>query len=142
MNSACALHTAQSAKDGRMSACFFSCLQAAAASVAHHVGSADDIKQLQHLLIDSDACVLVVDPPRKGLDQQLLQLLIANNRSGNFNQSSADHITRLIYLSCGFKALMRDTDALLASGWRLSSCQAFFFFPGTDSIETLAVFDR
>ena len=52
------------------------------------------------------------------------------------------HIKRLIYLSCGFKALMGDTDALLAAGWRLSSCQAYFFFPGTDSIETLAVFDR
>jgi hypothetical protein len=42
----------------------------------------------------------------------------------------------------GFQALMGDTDALLAAGWRLSSCQAFFFFPGTDSIETLVVFDR
>jgi hypothetical protein len=31
---------------------------------------------------------------------------------------------------------------LLAAGWRLSSCQAFFFFRGTDRIETLAVFDR
>jgi hypothetical protein len=37
---------------------------------------------------------------------------------------------------------MADTDALLAGGWKLSSCSAFFFFPGTDSIETLAVFDR
>jgi hypothetical protein len=37
---------------------------------------------------------------------------------------------------------MGDTGALLAAGWRLSSCQAVFFFPGTDSIETLAVFDR
>jgi hypothetical protein len=37
---------------------------------------------------------------------------------------------------------MGDTDALMAAGWRLSSCQAFFVFSGTDSIETLAVFDR
>lgn len=47
----------------------------------------------------------------------------------------------LIYLSCGFSALMRDCDALLASGqWRLVHAHAFLFFPGTDSLETLAVF--
>jgi hypothetical protein len=49
------------------------------------------------------------------------------------------HMTRF---QCGFQALMGDRDALLAAGWRLSCCQASFFFPGTDSIETLAVFDR
>jgi hypothetical protein len=32
---------------------------------------------------------------------------------------------------------------LLGSGrWRLAHAEAFLFFPGTDSLETLAVFDR
>ena len=37
---------------------------------------------------------------------------------------------------------LMDTDVLLAAGWRLVSAEAFLFFPGTDSIETLAVFER
>lgn len=112
--------------------------------------------------MNSDASVLVVDPPRKGLDQPLLQLLTAqgaeqsrqnhagspsgdklgNESSTAVLSASVPQIKQLLYLSCGFKALKSDTDALLAAGWKLSSCQAYFFVPGTDSVETLAVFDR
>jgi hypothetical protein len=49
----------------------------------------------------------------------------------------------LIYLSCGYEALERDTRALLACGaWEVASVEAFLFFPGTDSLETLVVFRR
>jgi hypothetical protein len=73
----------------------------------------------------------------------LLQLLTTPHSSSSSSSSNPlPQLQRLIYLSCGFQALMGDTDALLAAGWKLSSCRAFFFFPGTDSIETLAVFDR
>jgi hypothetical protein len=42
-----------------------------------------------------------------------------------------------------FAALESEADVLLASGqWRLAHAQAFLFFPGTNSLETLAVFDR
>lgn len=52
-------------------------------------------------------------------------------------------LSRLIYLSCGFSAFQRDCDALIESGqWRLTHCEGFNFFPGSDHIETLAVFDR
>lgn len=47
----------------------------------------------------------------------------------------------LVYLSCGFPAFVRDCDTLLESGaWKLHHAEAFLFFPGTDSIETLAIF--
>ncbi|KAF6252247.1 hypothetical protein COO60DRAFT_1644211 [Scenedesmus sp. NREL 46B-D3] len=154
------------------SAAAFKATQAALArSKPPLVASAADPASLQRLLWGSDATVMVVDPPRKGLDAPLLQLLTAPKLSSNSKSSSSrpsssssggdgkgrsssssssssrdggllPQLQRLIYLSCGFQALMGDTDALLAAGWRLSSCQAFFFFPGTDSIETLAVFDR
>jgi len=49
----------------------------------------------------------------------------------------------LIYLSCGFAAFRRDYSALMQSGqWELQSASAFLFFPGTDSLEVLAVFRR
>ncbi|KAI7844501.1 hypothetical protein COHA_001860 [Chlorella ohadii] len=51
-------------------------------------------------------------------------------------------VRRLLYLSCGWPALKRDAAALLASGhWRLRHAECFLFFPGSDHIETLTVWD-
>lgn len=49
----------------------------------------------------------------------------------------------IVYLSCGYNALERDTQVMLKSGaWRVDYVKAFWFFPFTDSIETLVVFRR
>lgn len=62
---------------------------------------------------------------------------------GNGGESLVGMPQRLLYLSCEFEALRRDMQALTGCGrWRLSHAEAFLFFPGTDSIETLAIFDR
>ena len=102
------------------------------------------------------ADVVCVDPPRKGLEPALLQALCegpvagdavemqggsSQNRGGAAGSGCRAHT--LIYLSCGYKALERDCAALLASGqWCLHHCEAFAFFPATDALETLAVFQR
>ena len=116
--------------------------------------------------------VVIVDPPRKGLEPGLLEALTALpavgrsprtawalhhvDASAAFQKTLASRETgtamgsertslpqTLIYLSCGFPALERDCAVLLGSGcWTLQHCEAFLFFPGTDSIETLAVFRR
>ncbi len=79
--------------------------------------------------------VVVLDPPRKGLEPALLDWLCSAG-------ASAAGVRRLVYLSCGFPALRRDCAALLASGhWRLAHAEAFLFFPGADHVETLCVFD-
>ena len=122
----------------------------------------------------ADTDVVIVDPPRKGLEPGLMGALTAlpapglsprtapathhagapaplqdapdGRGLGNAIGPDPERTSRphtLIYLSCGFPALERDCAALLASGrWRLQHCEAFLFFPGTDSIETLAVFRR
>ena len=70
-------------------------------------------------------------PPKQRLEHSL---------SG---ESLPHTLQKLIYLSCGWTSFVRDSDALTASGeWHLVSTKAFVFFPGTDSIETLAVFQR
>ena len=52
-------------------------------------------------------------------------------------------LQQLFYLSCGWASFTRDSQALTASGrWHLVSAKAFVFFPGTNSLETLAVFQR
>lgn len=51
-------------------------------------------------------------------------------------------LKRIIYVSCGFEALKRDLKALTAGGWKVIHAEAHVLFPGSDHLETLAVFDR
>jgi tRNA/tmRNA/rRNA uracil-C5-methylase (TrmA/RlmC/RlmD family) len=51
-------------------------------------------------------------------------------------------LLRIIYVSCGFKALEADTAMLLQGRWTLVHAQGHVFFPGSDHVESLAVFDR
>jgi tRNA/tmRNA/rRNA uracil-C5-methylase (TrmA/RlmC/RlmD family) len=103
------------------------------------------------------AQVLIVDPPRKGLEDEVLDELC---KPFNIDQPSVDDATFLsmpeekihwtndvqilVYVSCGFDALARDCDRLLSSngGWSLRSSSGYLLFPGSDHIETLAIFER
>ena len=51
-------------------------------------------------------------------------------------------LRRVIYVSCGFDALKRDAQGLLGAGWMLRHSEGFVLFPGSDHVETLAIFDR
>lgn len=84
------------------------------------------------------ADVLIVDPPRKGLDPALLRALCAPARAGG----PAAGVELVAYVSCGYDALERDARALVGSGWRVRSARAHVLFPGADHIETVAVFAR
>ena len=80
--------------------------------------------------------VCVVDPPRKGIAPALVAALCQPMEITN-------ELRKLVYLSCGFSAFKRDCILLLDSKfWVLKFVRCFLFFPGTDSIETLAVFER
>ncbi|GAQ86573.1 S-adenosyl-L-methionine-dependent methyltransferases superfamily protein [Klebsormidium nitens] len=49
----------------------------------------------------------------------------------------------LIYVSCGWQAFKRDCEDLVESRqWHLESACGYQFFPGTDSMEVLAIFKR
>jgi 23S rRNA (uracil1939-C5)-methyltransferase len=75
--------------------------------------------------------VVIVDPPRKGLDPELLARLLA------------EPPRRLIYLSCGIDALLRESEALERSGnYHCTSLSGFSYFPFTDHVETLLVLSR
>eukprot|EP00538_Stauroneis_constricta_P011277 CAMPEP_0119564196 /NCGR_PEP_ID=MMETSP1352-20130426/26154_1 /TAXON_ID=265584 /ORGANISM="Stauroneis constricta, Strain CCMP1120" /LENGTH=621 /DNA_ID=CAMNT_0007612925 /DNA_START=1 /DNA_END=1866 /DNA_ORIENTATION=+ len=103
------------------------------------------------------ASVLVVDPPRKGLEEEVLQELCKPfNKNQPYVESSnvldipdemvnwTNDVDRLIYVSCGFDALARDCDALLSSqaGWMLESAAGYVLFPGSDHVETVCIFNR
>lgn len=79
----------------------------------------------------AEADVVIVDPPRKGLDEPLTQHLAAQPPQ------------RLLYVSCDLGSLLRDTACLLAPGrLRLASLTAFNLMPYTDHVETLAHLER
>jgi 23S rRNA (uracil1939-C5)-methyltransferase len=77
------------------------------------------------------ADVVIVDPPRRGLDAGVLAALVRAPPR------------RLIYVACGLDTFLADELALEDSaGLRLTELSAYDMFPHTEHIETLAVFDR
>ncbi|HEX4049743.1 MAG TPA: hypothetical protein VHY19_02535 [Steroidobacteraceae bacterium] len=86
-----------------------------------------------HSAIDAaaGADVVIVDPPRKGLDEPLAHHLAAQPPQ------------RLLYVSCDLGSLLRDAARLLAAGrLRLAALTVFDLMPYTDHVETLARFER
>jgi tRNA/tmRNA/rRNA uracil-C5-methylase (TrmA/RlmC/RlmD family) len=77
------------------------------------------------------ADVVIVDPPRKGLDANVLA-------------ASCERPPRkLLYVACGRESFERDATALLGSGKvRLSGLTVFDLFPHTGHVEVLGVFER
>ncbi|KAG5177747.1 S-adenosyl-L-methionine-dependent methyltransferase [Tribonema minus] len=84
---------------------------------------------------DGATCI-IVDPPRKGLDAPVLASL--RERAGSMTGA----VRRIIYVSCGFDALKNDAVALAEGGWRMVHSEGHVLFPGSDHIETVAIFDR
>lgn len=103
------------------------------------------------------ADTIIVDPPRKGLEPEVLDDLC---KKIDLNQvyvedtsmltvpdeqvSWANDARTLIYVSCGFDALARDAERLLTSnaGWMLESATGYILFPGSDHVETVCIFTR
>jgi 23S rRNA (uracil1939-C5)-methyltransferase len=84
-----------------------------------------------HVASYNEDCVVIVDPPRKGLDGPLL---------GRF---LAEPPRRVIYLSCGLDSFLREAEQLQKSEkLSLGYLAAWGYFPYTRHVETLAVLDR
>lgn len=81
--------------------------------------------------IAAGANVVIVDPPRRGLDPELSEYL-------------AEHAPeRLVYVSCSVESLVKDSTQLVSLGkLRLSGLTAFNLMPFTGHVETLALFER
>jgi 23S rRNA (uracil1939-C5)-methyltransferase len=90
-----------------------------------------EVGQLLAARIDQ-ARVLLLDPPRKGLEPSALAAILATPPE------------RLLYLSCDPATLARDLGALAGAGgpYRLSAAQPLDFFPQTNHVETLATLIR
>jgi len=73
--------------------------------------------------------VLIVDPPRKGLDNMLCQHILLSS------------IKSIIYLSCNPVTLSRDLK-ILSHSYSIKALHLLDFFPHTPHIETLAILEK
>lgn len=74
---------------------------------------------------------VIVDPPRKGLDRELLERFLREPPG------------RLVYLSCGIDALLQESRRLSEAGRFVARFLAgYSYFPHTDHVETLLILER
>ncbi|MGH2447666.1 MAG: 23S rRNA (uracil(1939)-C(5))-methyltransferase RlmD [Chloroflexota bacterium] len=74
--------------------------------------------------------VVIVDPPRSGLDPEVLDAILASRPE------------LLLYVSCLAESLARDLGVLQPAGYEVSSLEVFDFYPQTYHVEMLAVLRR
>jgi len=86
-------------------------------------------KTEEKLLSINNIDLLVVDPPRKGLEDSLIDTI---------KQKEIKHI---IYVSCNEATLARDL-GLLKDEYNVKEIKAFDMFPNTNSLECLAYLER
>ena len=87
------------------------------------MGDVKDI--LKESLVNQD--VVVLDPPRKGCEKEVLDTL--------YNSK----IPMLIYVSCHPQTLARDLDYLVQKGYEILSLQPFDNFAQTAHVESVVV---
>lgn len=74
--------------------------------------------------------VVAVNPPRRGLDDRVLDLL------GRVRPR------QIVYMSCSVESLRRDLEVIAGHGYRISYHAAWDMLPQTEHVETLVVLDR
>jgi 23S rRNA (uracil1939-C5)-methyltransferase len=74
--------------------------------------------------------VVIVDPPRAGLEKIVLDALLTLAPE------------RIAYISCDPSTLARDANRLVAGGYRLAQVTPFDLFPQTYHIESISIFEK
>ncbi|MDD6036859.1 MAG: 23S rRNA (uracil(1939)-C(5))-methyltransferase RlmD [Lachnospiraceae bacterium] len=96
------------------------------------VGAAEDVLPAKYRESGGSmrADVIVVDPPRKGCDERLLQTIV------NMKPQ------RVVYVSCDPATLARDVKYLAGNGYTLVKAQPVDMFPMTEHVETVVLMSR
>ena len=79
---------------------------------------------------DMPADVIVVDPPRKGCDETLLETIVQMAPK------------RMVYVSCDSATLARDLKYMTAHGYQVERVQPCDLFPMTGHVETVVLMSR
>lgn len=89
-------------------------------------GLAEDV--IPHL--EADPALVLVDPPRAGLERAVLDSILRLNPP------------TILYISCDPSTLARDAARLIAGGYRLVEVTPFDMFPQTYHIESISLFQK
>jgi tRNA/tmRNA/rRNA uracil-C5-methylase (TrmA/RlmC/RlmD family) len=81
----------------------------------------------QALPAAGDFDVVLVDPPRSGLSDDVLQYL------------GTERPPLILYISCLAESLARDLTGLIGAGYDVTHLELFDFYPQTYHVELLAV---
>ena len=92
-----------------------------------HGSSAIAGKVEDHLAASLPADVVILNPPRAGVDEEVTSVL----------RQSSPGLRAIVYVSCNPATLARDISRL--PGWRIVALHAFDMFPQTAHVETLCV---
>ena len=76
------------------------------------------------------ADVIVVDPPRKGCDETLLETIVKMQPE------------KVVYVSCDSATLARDLKYLCANGYEITVCRGVDQFPQTVHVETVCLLSK
>ena len=90
--------------------------------VTHLCGEVEEL--LPNVVKDEKDYILVVDPPRAGLDDKVVETILAYPPE------------RILYVSCSPATLTRDI-AKLKANYSMDSVKLFDMFPGTPHVETV-----
>lgn len=78
--------------------------------------------------IDPD--IIVIDPPRKGCDEAVLNMMAESD------------IEKIIYVSCNPATLARDLEVLVEGGYKVKKVQPIDMFPWTIHVESVALIEK
>jgi 23S rRNA (uracil1939-C5)-methyltransferase len=95
-------------------------------NVELYEGDAEDV--IPHFEAKPD--IVLVDPPRAGLDKAVLDGILKLNPS------------HIVYVSCDPSTLARDASRLINGGYKLKEVTPFDLFPQTYHIESISIFER
>ena len=89
------------------------------------MGKAEEVVPKMYKERGIGADVVVVDPPRKGCDEKLLETMIEMNPE------------RIVYVSCDSATLARDLKYLMENGYQVRKVQPVDMFPHSNHVETV-----
>ncbi|PSL44501.1 23S rRNA m(5)U-1939 methyltransferase [Salsuginibacillus halophilus] len=94
------------------------------------VGEAENVMPFWHAALGIQPDVIVVDPPRKGCDEKLLDAMVKMQPK------------RIVYVSCNPATLARDMARLAEAGYKPKDVQPVDMFPQTVHVESVVALEK
>jgi 23S rRNA (uracil1939-C5)-methyltransferase len=114
-------------------------IEASASACDDFVANLDEFENVELYLAPAETVlpaleinpdIVILDPPRAGLEKRALDALIAKSPAW------------IAYVSCDPSTLARDLARLIAGGYRLTQVTPFDLFPQTYSIESISILEK